>query len=124
VAYAASFILGTQERRFFAFLFEVARIVVQVPNEGQTPAFQITDIQPRQGTANDLLVLRGSGFAPNLVVTIGGNPIEHVAVSADGMAAAGLLPAHAPGPPVEVTIRIPNGESATLPAAFTYVAVS
>jgi hypothetical protein len=63
VLYAAAFILGTQESRFFNFLYEVARIIVQVPKEQEPTGLKVTDIQPIEGHADDVLVIRGQGFA-------------------------------------------------------------
>lgn len=119
VAYAAAFILGTQERRFFNFLSEVGRLIVQVPGEGKTGEFELTGIHPAQGAAGDPVILRGRGFAANLEVTIGGNPLGHIVVSPDGSAAAGVLPAHAAGA-VDVSAANPNDGTATLTGAFTY----
>jgi hypothetical protein len=48
VVYASAFIFGTQERRFFNFLYEVARLIVQVPEEAKT-GFVLSDIQPPGG---------------------------------------------------------------------------
>jgi hypothetical protein len=36
VVFAAAFIFGTQERRFFNFLYEIARLIVQVPQENSS----------------------------------------------------------------------------------------
>ncbi|HEY1796367.1 MAG TPA: IPT/TIG domain-containing protein [Stellaceae bacterium] len=121
VVYAGAFILGTQERRFFNFLSEVGRLVVQVPDETKTPTFQLGTIQPAQGAAGETVLLCGHGFAPGLTVAIGGRPAGQVVVAADGTSVAGVLPAHDAGP-VDIAITNPTGESATLPRAFTYIA--
>jgi hypothetical protein len=120
VAYAGAFILGTQERRFFNFLYQVARLILQVPNDPPDDAFSLIEIQPRQGRANDVLVVRGTGFSTGLVVRLDGSPLANLVVSSDGTAAAGVVPAHMPGP-VGVTIVDPAGNSAVREAAFIYL---
>lgn len=120
VVYAAAFILGTQERRFFNFLFEAARLIVSVPDEAKPPGFRLGAIQPAQGAAGDTVLVHGHGFAPGLTVTIGGTSLTQIVVAADGTTAAGVLPAHAAGA-VDVSTTNPTGESATLHSAFTYV---
>ncbi|HEX3885713.1 MAG TPA: IPT/TIG domain-containing protein [Stellaceae bacterium] len=121
VVYAAAFILGTQERRFFNFLSEVGRLIVQVPDETKSPAFQLGTLQPTQAAVGEAVLLRGHGFAPGLTVTIGGNPLGHVVIAADGTTVAGVLPAHNAGA-VDVSATNPSGEGATLHGAFTYIA--
>ncbi len=121
VVYAAAVILGTQERRFFNFLSAVARLIVQVPDETKSSAFQLSAIQPTQGTAGETVLLRGHSFAPGLNVTIGGAPLGEVIIAADGTALAGVLPGHDAGA-VDVSATNASGEGATLHGAFTYLA--
>ena len=121
IAYAAAFILGTQERRFFEFLFQVGRIIVQVPEEKGTDALRITDVQPRRGRADDVIIVCGTAFASGASITIGGRPLGNVTVSGDGTAAAGVVPDHAPGD-VAVAVTNPNGASVSSDGAFTYIA--
>jgi hypothetical protein len=121
VVYAIAFIFGTQERRFFNFLSEVAALVVRVPNEDQNTGLTATDIQPSQGTADALVVISGHGFAQGATVTIGANPLANVVVSKDGTTIAGSVPAGGPGP-AEVTIANPDGKRVVLKGRFTYTA--
>jgi IPT/TIG domain len=120
IVYAAAFILGTQERRFFEFLYQVGQIVVQVPRGSDAGGFRITEVQPRQGHGADVVIVRGTGFAPGATVSFGGLPLGSVTVSGDGMAAAGIVPAHAPGA-VTVTVTNPSGTSASSEGAFTHL---
>ncbi len=119
VVYAAAFVLGTQERRFFNFLYEVGRLILQVPNEPADAALGVTDVQPTQGHEHDVLVVRGTGFADGLAVRLDGNPLTNVVVSSDGTVAAGVVPHHAPGS-VSMTVVGPDGKSIVRDAAFTY----
>jgi hypothetical protein len=120
VIYAAAFTLGTQERRFFTFISEVARLIVQVPNETKSPDFALITVEPTHGREGELVMLRGYAFTASLIVTIGGNQLEHTIVTSDGTAAAGTLPAHEAGA-VDVSIANPDGSRATLRRGFTYL---
>jgi hypothetical protein len=70
----------------------------------------------RGGTA---LVLSGTNFAAGATVLVGGTPAGSVRVVGATLIAA-TAPAHAAGA-VDVTVSLPDGRSATMPAAFTYV---
>lgn len=119
VLYVASFILGTQERRFFSFLYEVARLILQVPQEQETGALSVAEIQPSQGHANDIMVIRGNGFAPNVTATIGTNVLLNPQVSRDGSVVAGQVPPAPAAGPVTVTVANPNGTHVAVDAGFT-----
>jgi IPT/TIG domain len=124
VVYAIAFIFGTQERRFFNFLYKVAALVVTVPDDEQKTGLKGTAIQPLQGREGTLVLITGQGFAPDATVTIGDNKLNNVVVAKDGTAIVGNIPA-APGGPagaVAVTIANPGGEHAVLPVKFTYMA--
>ncbi len=124
VVYAIAFIFGTQERRFFNFLFEVAALVVRVPNEDQKAALKGTDIQPAEGREGALVLITGQGFAQGATVMIGNNPLANVIVARDGTSIVGNVPAAAAGAAgaVDVTIANPTGERVVLPGKFTYMA--
>jgi hypothetical protein len=120
--YAIAFIFGTQERRFFNFLSEVAALVVRVPNEDQkATGLKITGIQPAQGKQGDAVRITGQNFAQGATVTIGTNPLANAVVAQDGTSIAGNVPAGAPGV-VDVTVVNPNGDRAVLKGKFTYTA--
>jgi hypothetical protein len=121
VVYAIAFIFGTQERRFFNFLFEVAALVVRVPNEDQKAGLKGTDIQPSEGREGTLVLISGHGFAQGATVMIGTNPLANVVVARDGTSIVGNAPAGRPGA-VDVTIANPTGERVVLPGKFTYTA--
>jgi len=120
VVYAAAFVLGTQERRFFNFLYEVGRLILQVPNEPASATLGITDVQPPQGHANDVLVVRGSGFAHGFTVKLDGNALANLVVSSDGTAAAGVVPPHHRGP-VTIAVVGPGGHGVVRDGGFTYL---
>jgi hypothetical protein len=117
VVYAGAFIFGTQERRFFNFLYEVARLIVQVPEEAKS-GFALVDIQPPEGSA---VVVTGHGFEPTATVKLGAAAVEKLVVSNDGTTAAGIVPARPPGADsVDVSVVNSGGKSATLPAKFKF----
>jgi hypothetical protein len=117
--YAIAFIFGTQERRFFNFLSEVAGLVVRVPNEDQQAGLKGIDIQPSRGKVGEQVLITGQGFLQGASVTIGSNKIADVIVSKDGRTIGGTVPAGGSGE-AEVTIANPNGDRVVLPNKFTY----
>lgn len=118
VVYAVAFIFGTQERRFFNFLSEVAALVVRVPNEDQQVGLKGIDIQPAEGKPSAVVLITGLGFVKGATVTIGPNKLGNVVVAKDGRAIVGTVP---PGSgEAEVTIVNPNGDRAVLANKFTY----
>src|SRR5215468_36777 len=78
VVYAAAFIFGTQEKRFFNFLYEVARLVVQVPSEQAAGGLQVVDVQPPEGKSGTVLMITGRGFEPGVTIKIGAVGLEMV----------------------------------------------
>lgn len=119
--YAIAFIFGTQERRFFNFLSEVAGLVVRVPGEDQPAGLKGGTIQPSQARGGAIVLITGRGFAQGAKVTIGANPLENVIVGKDGTTIVGNVPAGVAGA-VDVTIVNPGGERVILPDKFTYPA--
>jgi hypothetical protein len=91
VAYAAAFIFGTQERRFFRPLSEVARLIVQVPSETTQQPLTIANISPDHGPAGTPIRIIGTGFDPKATATLSGAPIENVVVR-DGTSISGVAP--------------------------------
>ncbi len=99
VVYAAAFIFGTQERRFFNFLYEVARLIVQVPEEAKA-GLQVTAIEPAEGSAGAVIVITGQGINSGATVKLGDSLVEKLVVSGDGTTAAGIIPTRPAGPGV------------------------
>jgi hypothetical protein len=119
--YAAAFILGTQERRFFNFLYEVARLIVQVPEEAKT-GLSVTDIQPTKGSPGGVIVISGQGIDSGTVVKLGSSAVQNLVISRDGATAAGKIPEQATGAStVDVTVSN-SGNSVVLEGRFTYTA--
>ena len=122
IVYAIAFIFGTQESRFFNFLFEVAALVVRVPNDEKNTELKGIDIQPSEGKDGAIVLITGHGFAKGATVTLGANKLANVVVSKDGATIVGTLPAGTAGAAVDVTIANPTGERIVLPGKFTYTA--
>lgn len=120
VVYAAAFILGTQERRFFGFLYEVARLILQVPQEQEAGALTVTEVLPTQGHQDDVIVVRGKGFDSNVTLSLGNSRVQNVRVSSDGTVLAGRAPIAAAAGAVDVVVQNPDGTKATLHNGFTY----
>jgi hypothetical protein len=115
---SAAFLLGTQERRFFAFLFEVSRIIVQVPEKPGAAGIRIDQVEPKIGAAGEVLLLRGQGFLPDAQVLLGGKVLSNVQVSDDGTAIAGGIPDGSGQ--ADVIVANPDGSAYSLSHAFTY----
>jgi IPT/TIG domain len=122
VTYAVAFIFGTQERRFFNFLYEVARLVVQVPGESKTTTGpSIKDVQPAEGSAGDVVIITGQGFGPQTSAKLGNASIEKPAVSGNGASIAGIVPARPQGADtVDVVVSDETGAAFILPSAFKF----
>jgi hypothetical protein len=121
VVYVSAFIFGTQERRFFNFLYEVARLVVQVPDEGKVTGLRITEIQPTEGSAGTVILIKGQGIEASATVKLGTALIEKLIVASDGSSVAGVVPTRPLGADnVDVIIVNPGGASSVLPAKFKY----
>jgi IPT/TIG domain len=120
VAYAAAFIFGTQERRFFGLLSEVARLIVQVPSETTQRPLTLASITPNQGTAGTPIKIVGVGFDPKATATLGGAAIGNLEVK-DATSITGLAPAKPAGvDEADLVVTNPDGTSATLPKAFRF----
>lgn len=122
VAYAAAFIFGTQERRFFDLLSEVARLIVQVPSEKTPTPLTVASITPAQGAANTSVTIAGTGFDLKATAALGGTSIGNLAVK-NATTITGVVPARPAGAElVDVVVTNPDGTSATLPKAFRFTA--
>ena len=120
VVYAAAFIFGTQERRFFNFLYEVARLIVQVPEESKS-GLQVANVNPAEGSCGAVIVITGKGIEPNATVKLGGNPVEKLVVSSDGTTAAGIIPNRPLGAdPVDVIVANSADKNVVLPGRFRF----
>jgi len=114
----AAFALGTQEKRFFAFLSEVANLVLTVPSDAQS-GLLIKGVQPDHGSAGTPVLIVGQGMRPGCAVTLGGAELAQVVVNPDGTSAAGAVPAGiAPGS-VDVAVTNPDGLARVLKRGFT-----
>ena len=117
-----------------AHAFGLVNVVVKNPDGKQATANRIfwflpssrwlTAASPSSGTSagGTVVTLAGAAFETGAVVTIGGTVATAVTVASDSSIAA-TTPAHAAGT-VDVTVTLPDGESSTLPGAFTYTDMS
>jgi hypothetical protein len=125
IVYSVAFILGTQERRFFDLLSEIARLLVQVPSDVKTDSagLRITDVQPPEGKQGVVLTIKGQGMNPKVTIRLGSSPIENLVVAADGASATGTVPAPPAGTnTVDVLVINSDGGSFLLPNKFKFVA--
>jgi hypothetical protein len=97
VVMAAAFILGTQEKRFFQFLSEVARLVVQVPGESTEKPLAVKEIRPLAAPTGSALTILGEGFDPGVQVMFKDRKLQDVVVSRDGTTVTGRVPEPADG---------------------------
>ena len=117
---AIAFIFGTQERRFFNFLYEVARLIVTVPDDTQK-ALSLTGIEPASAPTGDVVIVKGAGIDTGATVKLGGAPLTKQRIAADGTSVAGEVPVRPAGADlVDVTVTNGTGTSFTLPNAFTF----
>ena len=93
VAYAIAFIFGTQERRFFNFLSEVAALVVRVPGDDQDSTLKAMSLTPQEGKEDTFVFIGGQGFREGATVTFGPNEMKDPVVSKDGRIIGGKAPA-------------------------------
>lgn len=121
VAYAIAFIFGTQERRFFNFLSEVAALVVRVPGDEQDTSLKAVSLTPLEGKQGTLVIIGGQGFREGAIVTFGSAKLENAVVSKDGRIIAGTVPAGVAGG-VDVTVTNPDQKRVVLADRFTYTA--
>ena len=121
ISLAAAFIMGTQEKRFFNFLSQVAGLIVSVPGDNEA-ALAVTAVQPTQGAEGTQLTILGQGFDTSAVVQVGDNRLADVSVNKDGTKITGTAPAGAGQ--VALLVINPDGTARAVTAAFTYQAVS
>jgi hypothetical protein len=122
VVFSAAFIFGTQERRFFNLLYEVARLIVQVPDDVKSAGLRVTDIQPSEGSAGGVVVITGQGIEPGVTVKLGSAAVEKLTIAGDGTSAAGLIPIRPmSADTVDVVVANTNGASFVLANKFKYV---
>lgn len=116
----AAFILGSQERRFVAFLAEVGKLVLTVPSDTPT-GFSVSSTSPIKGKAGDTMVIQGTGMLPGLTVTVDTQAGANVQVSSDGTSAACIVPSGpAAGGKVDVVVANPDGTAKVLKDGFEY----
>ncbi len=92
VVMAAAFVLGTQEKRFFNFLFEVARLVVQVPGEASERPLEVKEIRPLAAASGSTVTILGEGFDPGVTVLFNDKKLQDTVVSRDGTTVTGTVP--------------------------------
>ncbi|PTL79262.1 IPT/TIG domain-containing protein [Vitiosangium sp. GDMCC 1.1324] len=80
----------------------------------------LESVSPNTGMSlgGESFTLRGGYFAPGATVSMGGATATSVTV-VDSSTLTGYTPAHAPGK-VDVVVRNPDGQTATLGASFTF----
>jgi hypothetical protein len=123
VIYMIAFLLGTQEARFFNFLFELTRLFVQVPDQLRSQiALRLIGVVPPHGKAGTGLVVQGQSFEANAVIKFGGLAVDGLKVLDDGKTAIGQVPnLGTQKRTVDVTVFNPGtGASSVLPDGFTY----
>jgi hypothetical protein len=113
-----AFAFGTQERRFFALLYQAAGLIVSTPGDQQKAGLQITSISPAAGPTGSLLIIEGQGFQQGATVTIGGLEMTGAVVSTDGRSIAGAVPNDALGAG-DVTVTNPDNSARRAPKQFT-----
>jgi hypothetical protein len=113
----AAFTLGTQEKRFFTFLAEVASLVLTVPSDLQT-GLVLKGVQPDHGPAGIPVLVLGQGIRSGATVTLGGLELGHTVVSPDGTSAAGSVPAGIKPGPADVVVTNPDGAARVFKQAF------
>ncbi len=96
--------------------------VCQVVADADCPTLTVTRLTPATGPASGgtLVVIEAQGLDSAAEVTLGGAPLTGLRTVAEGRFTA-LTPAGQAGPAELVAVN-PNGLTARLPAAFTYVA--
>jgi len=119
VALATAFIIGTQERRFFNFLYEVARLLVQVPGDPQDEAISVMEIHPDRGPRGTELRILGKGFDPAATVWVGSSKLERVVVTRDGTSITGSMPVGSGK--TRLWIENPNGAARVISTPFEFL---
>jgi DNA/RNA endonuclease YhcR with UshA esterase domain len=115
---AAAFILGTQERRFFNFIYQVAGVILAVPQDAQQSGLGIAEVTPGSGPTGIDVTIRGQGFSSGSVVKFGCQSLEATLVSADDISITGRVPQGSGK--VDVTVVNPDGAAFVKREAFQY----
>jgi len=113
----AAFTFGTQERRFFDFLYQVAGLIFTTSAD-QAGSIQVTSFTPTTGSAGQLLIIDGKGFQTGATATVGGQQLTQLVVSPDGTSIAGLVPAGLGSGMVDVTVTNPDHTARRAPSQF------
>jgi hypothetical protein len=113
----ASFILGMQDKRFYAFIASIGRVILTVPNDVSSE-LDVREVTASDGVAGATLLIVGGGMVKGTTVTVGGLPALELQVSDDGTVAAGKLPAGKGT--VDVVVANPDGWSKTISGAIKY----
>ncbi len=116
----ACFTLGTQERRFFAFLYEVAKLVLNTPNDTGGGSLQINKLTPTAGGASTLLIIEGAGFQKGATVSIGGTEVATATVSSDGTSIAVVTPGGLTAGDLAVLVTNPDNTALRAATKFKY----
>ena len=114
----ACFTLGTQERRFFAFLYAVAKLVLNTPDD--ETGLQINSLSPASGGASTLLIIEGSGFQKGATVSIGGTVIATATVATDGSSIAVVVPSGLKAGDLAVMVTNPDNSARQSATKFKY----
>jgi hypothetical protein len=121
IVYVAAFVFGTQERRFFNLLYEIAKLIVTVPDDGGERGPRLVAIEPDAARPGDVVIVRGVGIGKGASAKLGGQPLEKAIVADDGSSIAGLAPAGVAGnAPVDVMVVNVDGASFVLPGKFRF----
>lgn len=121
IVYVAAFVFGTQERRFFNLLYEIAKLIVSVPDDAGERGPRLVAIEPDAARPGDVVIVRGVGIGKGASAKLGGQPLERAIVADDGSSIAGLAPAGVAGnDPVDVTVVNGDGASFVLPGKFRF----
>jgi len=123
---SASFILGTQEKRFFEFLVEVGKLIVTVPASATGPTAPppaIRSVVPATGAAGRRVIVHGTGFQRTSKAYFGGVALGDISVNDAGTEISGTAPDHAPGE-VDVVVSNPDNSAHLRPSGFTYEALT
>jgi hypothetical protein len=120
VVCGTAFVLGTQEKRFFNWLYQVASVIVHAPESGADGAPFVTSVTPPQGSVNSPIVIRGQGFQVGVSVKLGTAALSGLLVSADGTEIHAVVP-QLPTGAADVTIENPDGRAFVKRGAFTVI---
>jgi hypothetical protein len=123
VVMAAAFVIGTQDKRFFALLYEVAKVVVQLPGEAkESTVVTVSEVAPPKGAAGEEVVLRGAGFDPAVSVYFGTSKLQDVVINREGTVIKGTVPPGTGKP--EIRVQNPNGMARIVYDRFEYTATA